>query len=68
MEARKAVPEVLARLRMGAPEFGGAAVVIGDAASGVGRIDGGGERLEQVTEGLLLLAQFVLCNLRSVMS
>ena len=36
---------------------GGAAVAIGDAVSGVGRISGGGERLEQVTEGLLLLAQ-----------
>ena len=43
-----------------APQFGGCVVVIGDAAGGVGRVDGRGQGTEQFTEPALAFAQLQL--------
>ena len=40
-----------------APKLGGRLVVIGDPAGGVGRIDRGGQRIEQFAEPAIALAQ-----------
>src|SRR4026209_1650087 len=40
-----------------APQVGGCVVVVGDAAGGIGRVDGGGQGLEQPAAAALALTQ-----------
>src|ERR1035441_7488393 len=40
-----------------APKFGGVVVVIGEPPGGVGRVDGGGQGIEQFAEPAFALAQ-----------
>ena len=57
VEFPRSAPFAGAERRPMAPQSGGCVVVVGDAAGGIGRVDGGGQGIEQPAEAAFALTQ-----------